>query len=329
MDSQQNLDTPRHPVRVASQRTGLSPDVLRVWERRYRAVEPARTPGRQRLYSDRQLERLTLLARATSRGRAISQLTRIELDALRELVASDELAAQKPGTSSPDSNAAHGTGGGAADTTALIAAALAAVKAFDGATLEALLRTEAVRRGTDDTIDLIIAPFITAVGDRWHAGEFTVANEHLATAVVRRVLGWMFAQVSSPTSAPALVVATPSGQQHELGAMLVAAAASTRGWRVVYLGAGVPAEAIADAAATVGAQAVALSLVFPSADPVVAHEVRALHGALPPSVPIIAGGAAAPSYAGALAGGNSRVVRSMGEWRDWLEAGARRIAFTA
>ena len=55
---------PKHPIRVVSERTGLSPDVLRAWEKRYRAVEPPRRDGgSQRLYSDADVERLRLLRR--------------------------------------------------------------------------------------------------------------------------------------------------------------------------------------------------------------------------------------------------------------------------
>jgi DNA-binding transcriptional MerR regulator len=63
----------RHPIQVVARRTGLSPDVLRVWEKRYQAVEPGRTKTGRRLYSDDDIERLRLLREATSRGRRIGE----------------------------------------------------------------------------------------------------------------------------------------------------------------------------------------------------------------------------------------------------------------
>ncbi|PKL92294.1 MAG: transcriptional regulator, partial [Gemmatimonadetes bacterium HGW-Gemmatimonadetes-1] len=57
---------------LVAERTGLSRDVLRAWERRYGAVSPARSDGGQRLYSDEDIERFRLLAAATQHGRTIS-----------------------------------------------------------------------------------------------------------------------------------------------------------------------------------------------------------------------------------------------------------------
>ena len=78
-----------HPVRVVAQRTGLSPDVLRAWERRYQAVRPVRTAGGQRLYTSADIERLALLHQATRTGRQIHQLTPLDNAALPQLIAAD------------------------------------------------------------------------------------------------------------------------------------------------------------------------------------------------------------------------------------------------
>ena len=79
--------TPRYPVRLVAVRTGLTPHVLRAWERRYGVVSPARTDGGQRLYSDLDIERLRLLRRLTDRGHAIR---RIALLPIAELARLDE-----------------------------------------------------------------------------------------------------------------------------------------------------------------------------------------------------------------------------------------------
>ena len=84
--------TPRHPIAVVTERTGLSQDVLRIWERRYRAVVPTRGPGGQRLYSDADIERLTLLHDATRAGRGISRVANLADDALAALVDEDVAA---------------------------------------------------------------------------------------------------------------------------------------------------------------------------------------------------------------------------------------------
>ena len=67
---------PRHPIRVVAERTGLTPATLRAWERRYGAVEPRRSDGAQRLYSDEDIQRLRLIARLSSVGYALADLSR-------------------------------------------------------------------------------------------------------------------------------------------------------------------------------------------------------------------------------------------------------------
>src|SRR5512140_1095660 len=84
---------PRHPIGVVAERTGLTPDVLRVWERRYGVVEPRRSPGGQRIYSDADIERLALLHRATRGGHGISHVASLSTAKLEEIVRDIESSA--------------------------------------------------------------------------------------------------------------------------------------------------------------------------------------------------------------------------------------------
>src|SRR5512132_1147185 len=88
-------DTPRHPIAVVAERTGLSQDVLRVWERRYGVVTPTRGPGGQRLYTDADVERLALLNAATRAGRGIGQVAGLTTDAIASLVDEDIAARER------------------------------------------------------------------------------------------------------------------------------------------------------------------------------------------------------------------------------------------
>ena len=80
-----------HPIRVVAMRTGLTPHVIRIWEKRYSAVIPSRTATNRRFYTDEDIDRLSLLRRATNTGRSIGQIARLPLKELQELVKSDEL----------------------------------------------------------------------------------------------------------------------------------------------------------------------------------------------------------------------------------------------
>jgi methylmalonyl-CoA mutase cobalamin-binding subunit len=118
------------------------------------------------------------------------------------------------------------------------------------------------------------------------------------------------------------VVATPSGQLHELGAVIVASAARNLGWRVIYLGPSLPSAEIAGAALQNRARAVALSIVYPRDDPSLARELDSLKRYLDPEVKILVGGRAAGGYESTLrqmgaqhADEIADVYRILEEWR--------------
>ena len=297
-------------MRLVVLRTGLTPDLLRVWEKRYGVVAPARSGGGQRLYSDADVERLSLLARAVKGGRAIGQIATLPLPELERIVEKDARARHLA--------AAPADAASAEPRETVQAAALAAIERFDAPGLEATLRGAALRLGMDELLDGVVGPLLLAIGSRWHAGLLSPAHEHLATNVIRRALTWMMENGTPSPAAPALVVATLAGQAHELGAMLAAAAASSHGWRVVYLGANLPAGEIAVVADHTQARAVALSLVHPADDPAVPGALRELRAALPASTAIVAGGAAAEGYATALAAVGASRFGSIRELRTWL-----------
>src|SRR4051794_32783934 len=102
----ESLEAPsgaRHPIAVVAERTGLSQDVLRVWERRYGAVHPVRSPSGQRLYRDADVERLRLLNAATQAGRSIRHVAALSTEAISQLV-NEDAAAREQGTRSIDGN---------------------------------------------------------------------------------------------------------------------------------------------------------------------------------------------------------------------------------
>jgi DNA-binding transcriptional MerR regulator len=208
----------RLPVRAVIKRTGLSADVLRAWERRYGAVKPARTAGGQRLYSESDVERLTLLRRAATAGHSIAEVATLDLSALEALI--DEPTGDR---SAPPAQA----------VARAIADALEAAERLDRAATEQIVRRFALGFGTAAMVDHVVGPFLREVGERWHAGTLSPAHEHLASRAIASVLGWALDSFNAVPRAPRLIVTTPAGEQHELGALLAAAAAAEEGWRVV------------------------------------------------------------------------------------------------
>ncbi len=292
-----NSTGPRHPVRLVSERTGLTPHVLRVWERRYGVVEPARSAGGQRLYSDADIERLRLLNLATKAGRNIGQVAHLPNDQLQDLIRAD---GQAPRPSLPAV---------APEGALLLAEALELVDRMDGTGIEVTLRQAISSLGVHRGLDLVVGPLLAEIGERWQAADLRPAHEHLAAAAVERVLaGLMTDFAAGAPDRPHLLVATPSRQRHGLGAMMAGVTAAVLGWRLTHLGADLPISDIIHAARASGAQAVALSLIHPSDDIVLARELLDLERALPPTCHLFLGGAAAATYASVL---NPRRVEVM------------------
>lgn len=276
-------DSSRYPIGVVTRRTGLSADVLRVWERRYAVVTPTRSPGGQRLYSAADLERLRLLRRVVEGGHRIAGVARLATADLERLAA-------ESGESMP------GSGSGAMDPAAIGAihrTAMDAVDELEGAVLEAILKRAALSLATEVWIDDVIAPFLGAVGDRWHEGTISPAHEHLASTTTREVLAWVTRTFVPPPTAPTIVVGTLSGELHELGAMMACVIAAEAGWRVQYLGPNLPADALAAAARQLDARAIAVSMVYPDDADRAEAELRSLCELAAEDMSIIIGGQAA------------------------------------
>ncbi|MHB0962593.1 MAG: MerR family transcriptional regulator [Gemmatimonadaceae bacterium] len=299
---------PEHllPMRLVSARTGLSPDVLRAWERRYGVIAPTRSPGGQRWYTEADVARLRLLARAVEAGRNIASVAQLSDEALTQLVRSEEAA--RLARQTPHAFAAQ----------PFLAEAMAAVESLDSTALEATLRQATLRLSMDELLDGVIAPLVRSTGDAWHGGTLTPAHEHLATAAVRRLLGWLCDQYAPAADAPTVLVTTPAGQWHELGAALAAASAAAVGWRVVYLGPNLPAAVIANAVVRSKARAVALSIVFPEDDALLDGELRALRAQLPAAMRIVVGGSGASAYRPSLDAIGATVVTDLPSLRRWL-----------
>ncbi len=296
-----------HPIRVVAERTGLSPDVLRVWERRYSAVEPTRSPGGQRLYSNEQIARFRLLAAATKNGRNISMVAGLTTDALERLVAEDD--AERPAPAPSIDRSAH------AEPAEV---ALEHTRALDGSALERELRRTIARQGIPAFLEEVVPALMHRVGAEWQAGRLTVAHEHLASAVVVALIHEAMRSVPESADAERLLVATPVGEQHAIGAALAAAAAALDGWTIIYLGVNVPAADIVAAATASGARAVALSIVHTDHPDATVRELRAVRDALAAHIPIVVGGAAAMRMADRLTTPGLLVCGSMAEMRRVL-----------
>lgn len=321
--------------------------MIRVWEKRYGAVTPARTDTNRRLYSDAEVERLRLLARATEVGHKIGIIAKLELQDLRRLVATVSMGAHasdaashatpKPGVSvneprsdlpsakprtGPDSAPiAGGAVQGSAEQSdaRLVVEALEATRSFRSDALQRVLEQGSVRMGHNGVLHRLICPLAQEIGELWQRGEVTAAHEHFASAVIRDFLMRSARPYSTEDGAPRAIVTTPAGQLHELGAVMVAAAAANLGWRPIYLGPSLPPAEIAGAALQNGARAVLLSIVYPADDRWLPRDMVQLRKLLPPSVEIVVGGRSAQAYAEVLKEIGAIAPDGLEELSDLLE----------
>lgn len=277
-----------HSIGVVSRRTGLKPDVIRAWERRYHALEPVRTETNRRRYTDEHLERLHLLRKATMSGRQIGQVADLSTQELRKLVQEDrEEISQVRQPSVPAENQ---------PPTGLVSACLSAVENLNIYDLQLQLERCAAELPHQRVIDEVIVPLLTEIGTMWEQGKMRIVHEHLASATIRSFLAQLQTAYVPAENAPQVVVATPKRQHHEMGALIASAAASAEGWRVLYLGTDLPATEIAAACAQKDVRVVALSMVYPEDDPFLDKELAYLRRLVGPDVLIVSGGRASAAY---------------------------------
>ena len=287
MKSDSPYRLPRHPMGMVCRRTGLRPDVLRAWERRYGAVRPVRSSGNHRLYSDADIEKLQLLCRAIGGGRRIGQVARLRNEELEEIVEADQNSVALIRTVK-DSDKEQ-------DAEDYLVACLSAAQELNARELEVQLERAAVAFSQPYLIRSVIAPLMERIGDLWSQGSLRVANEHMASAAVRSFLTSMLSSEIAE-NAPRAIVATPIGQCHEIGALIICAAATFEGWCVTYLGTALPAGEIAAAALHKAARVVALSIVYPPDDARLPEELRKLRRHLGNNRVLLVGGRSAKAY---------------------------------
>lgn len=295
-----------HAIKYVARRTGLTAHTIRAWERRHAALSPQRTATNRRLYSDADVERLILLRRAVEAGHSIGQIAGLSSAELHALTAPHQ--AEPPEVGEPP------------EMDPRLAECLRAVERLDAEGLEAVLTRAVTALGAVAFTEQVVLPLVDRIGHGWREGAVRTAHEHLGTAVLRTFLGQMTSAFQSPAHAPRLVVTTPAGQLHELGALIAAMVAASEGWRVTYLGPNLPAEEIAGAVQQSGARAVALSIVYPPDDPRLPQELTALRKHLGPEIAILAGGRAATAYLRTLSAIGAVVLHDMRGLRAELEA---------
>lgn len=163
------------------------------------------------------------------------------------------------------------------------------VRALDAEGLERSLWRALVTHGARPFLSRVAGQLMRRIGEGWEGGDITPAQEHLASEVIEQLLDRLVDRVRS-LDAPKLIVSTLTGERHGLGARLASAAATFDGWSVVYLGTDLPVGEVAMAAGTLGADAVAISVVRRIEAVASAQALADLRRRLDPHVLLFVGG---------------------------------------
>jgi DNA-binding transcriptional MerR regulator len=270
----------KHRINRVSKLTGLSKDVIRVWERRYGLLAPSRGANRYRLYTDDDVALLRYISSEMAKGHSIGDLAAIGRERLLARAAAD-------GAESRSSE--HGYKG-------LVDALLAALDPLNRDRFESSLNGAVAVIPFDEALREILLPLQERVGELWHSGRIDVAVEHYVTKLVQQKLFAAMNHLPSPLAGRSVLVACPPGEWHEIGAQAAAYLCAARGHRTQYLGANLPLAALGVMVRSLRPDEVLLS--FSSALPRAEIEqiAQELKNEILPYAAVVAGGAGAVAH---------------------------------
>lgn len=231
-----------YSIKVIASLTGLGTETLRAWERRYQTIVPNRNENGKRFYSEQDLQKLKLLADLTRQGHSISKISNLNKDDLENLLANKQSHVEKPQLFSEQ--------------------IVEALLNYRMDRCEQLLKRALLAHEPLSYVRDILVPTLRQVGQLWHDEILSVAQEHLFSACVKRILLGMINNLHSiSANRPNILFATPSGEPHEFALLMCCLLAAEQQYNCYYLGINAPAVDILEAADKLKCQIVVLSLL--------------------------------------------------------------------
>ena len=213
-----------HRIHRVAKLTGLSKDVVRVWERRYGLIKPLRSANRYREYTDEDVALLRFLKEELDRGQTIGALAVEGRDSLLQRMRAS--SAPTPQSFTPHDH--------------LLDELVALLDPLEKTQFERRLNGAVAVIPFEESVQRILLPLQRRVGELWHEGRLNVAVEHYVTKLIQQKLFSVMNQLPINEFGPRVVIACPEGEAHEIGAQAVAYLAATRGCHVYYLGPNLP-----------------------------------------------------------------------------------------
>jgi DNA-binding transcriptional MerR regulator len=243
-------DTPLYNLKAVVQETGLKPDTLRAWERRYGVPSPKRAGSGHRLYSQNDIDMLHWLVARQEEGLSISRAVEMwqrlhDTEESALFTPLPEVTVEAVSNALPSAQASDNVIGNLRD------AWIAACMRFDEQTADQTL-TQAFGLFSPETVCIdLIQKGLAAIGEGWYRGRITVQQEHFASALALRRIEAMLASTPQPTRAGRIMIGCPPEEEHTFVPLTISLLLRRRGWDVLYLGANVPLDSLESTIATI------------------------------------------------------------------------------
>jgi DNA-binding transcriptional MerR regulator len=268
-------DRPLLRIGELSRRLGVSDHVLRAWENRYGLLQPVRSPGGFRLYSEADESRIRRMQAYLTEGLSAAEAARAALGG--------------------DTSTGPGQPAGPAAGSEPFAELRRALDAFDEPTAQAVLDRLLAELSLPAVLRDIVLPYLAELGERWERGTASIAAEHFASNLIRGRLAGL-ARGWGSGHGPEALLACPPGELHDMALMIFGIVLNRNGWRIGYLGPSTPIEELARAAATSHPDLVVLAVTVPGGLEPLQPELTSLARHLPLA---LAGAGATPQIASA------------------------------
>ena len=295
---------------MAAKLSGVPELSIRAWEGRYSAITPDRTESNRRLYSDSDIDKLILLRKLIQHGYRIGNLAQMSYGELKQLYEKNG-----PSVEASESSQKYSLSGIHKN---IINECIEAVRKYDDKLLEILLNQAAVKFSQPELTEKIIIPLIDKIGDYWKEGLLRVSHEHFTSAILVKFLNNLSEGFKIDSAAPKIVITTPDGQYHEVGALIGSALAASMGWKPVYLGASLPSEDIASATEDLNSQCIFLSIVYPNDNPKLNAQLKKLRELVGQHTFLIVSGNATSGYKNILNEIGAYIVDTPKQFEDLL-----------
>lgn len=303
MSTQPDVPDPKSPATLddllsigdLAAATGIAPDTIRAWERRYGRPQAVRLPSGHRRYTPDDVIWLRRVAELLAQGHRPSKLVRLEDEALDALLAESQSADTDP---------------------EVVEAYLELIRSSAGRKLEASLLEEAETLGSGRFLEERLSPLLAAIGREWADGRLDIRHEHFASEVLQDVLRRLRGRCASPAQGPLVVLATLPEEMHGLGVQMLALQSAVAGTHVHILGVNTPIDEMVKAVDETKAEALAISISLATGGVKTDRLLGTLRRKLPGHVRILVGGAGAR---GARRGPHGvEYAADWAEFKSWL-----------